>query len=220
MPFFKLTVGAPLLLALCAFPGLADNILITGVGTGGGPAVNAGQFEEQGWTQTEDYTDVNISVALYSWTLSQPFHVQAYLTTSTDGVMTPLASTSFSDSTPDTNPVTYLLFSGLTLPTGTYYVTLAGTDSIGISPGAIWPYECPSGCPLAEDTGVSLLAQGFADNQGHGLLDSSTPYESTFIAGSAPVNLTVTGIPLLPEPGTMTMAAAALGLLTFLKRRR
>lgn len=214
MTFPKLS-AAVYLAALCALPAAADTILSTGVGTGGGPALNSGQYVTQGWTQTANYTDVDISVALNSWSPGQGFHIDAYLTNTVGSATTPLATDSISDSTP--TPVTYLLFSGLTLPAGTYYVTLASTDNNPA--GALWPYECLGGCQPVTDTGVILLDQQYADNQNHGLLNTSDPYESIFIDGGTPVNITVTGIPLLPEPATIVMAAGALGLLAFLKRR-
>ncbi len=216
MTFVKLTAALGLAV-VCALPAAADTILNTGVGTGG-PAVNAGQFEEQGWTQTVNYTDVDISVALYSWTPGEQFDIQAFLTNTINSATTPLASTTFSGSTPTTTPTAYLLFSGLTLPVGNYYVTLASTD---FSPGgAVWAYQCPGTCAITQDTGVTLDTQQYADNQGHGVLDAIDPYESTFIDAAPPVNLTVTGIPLLPEPATMAMAGGALGLLALWKRRR
>src|SRR5215471_8481806 len=66
--------------ALCAaLPSRADTIIDTGAGANG-PSVNGGQFESQGWTQTDTYDDASISVALFSWTPGFTFNITAYLT--------------------------------------------------------------------------------------------------------------------------------------------
>ena len=68
---------------LCAaLPCAADTIIETGVGANG-PSVNAAQFESQGWTQTQNYADVSISVALFSWMPGATFNITAYLTDGT-----------------------------------------------------------------------------------------------------------------------------------------
>lgn len=218
MQILKLAASGLLLLAGITYPAAANTIINTGTGTLG-PAVYAQQYEEQGWTQTQSYTNVSISVALYSWTPGQTFDIQAYLTTAIgSGTTTALATDSFSSSTPNSTPVTYLLFSGLTLPAGSYYLTLASTDSTGSNPGALWPYECFSGCPLTLDTGVALLTQGFA-NPSSGSENPTFPPASTFATGSTPVNLTVTGAPPAPEPASMLLLAAGLGALALRQYR-
>lgn len=222
MPLYKLTGAALIASVVCTVPALANTILYTGVGTYGGPSVNYSQYEEQEWSQTNSYNFVDISTALFSWTPGQTFDIEAFLTTSVGaGVSSAIASTSFSSSTPDNTPVTYLLFSDLTLPAGTYYLTLASTDNNGNNPGAIWPVECASGCPITEAAGVSLLTAGFA-NTSSGTQNADFPPASTFVTQSSALNLTITGSASAagtPEPCSMAMAAAALGALAFLRRR-
>ena len=70
---------ASLGVALRGFTCAADTIIETGVGANG-PSVNGDQFESQGWTQTQTYEDVSISVALFSWLPGATFDITAYLT--------------------------------------------------------------------------------------------------------------------------------------------
>jgi hypothetical protein len=106
------------------------------------------------------------------------------------------------------------LFSALTLPAGTYYLTLSSADNAGNNPGAIWPTECASGCPLTLDAGVTLLPEGYA-NTAFGAQDADFPPASTFVAGPTPVNLTVTGNAgsAAPEPPNGAQMLAGVGLL-------
>jgi hypothetical protein len=206
-----------------ALPCRADTIIDTGVGAAG-PSVNAGQFESQGWTQTGTYDEANISVALSSWTPGSTFNVTAYLTNAIGPLAQspPIASTSFSGETPDSNPQTFLLFSGLTLGPGAYYLTLSSTDSNGAEPGALWLTECASGCPKTLDSGVTLLAENFV-NLSFGVENSAYPPASTFITfPGAFLNfiLTDAGESSVPEPETFRAAMIGIaGLLAGLKFR-
>jgi hypothetical protein len=211
---------------LClALPCAADTIIETGAGIEG-PSVNASQFESQGWNQTESYDNVSISVALLSWTPGATFDITAYLTNAIgpSAPLLPLESMSLSGATADSDPQTFLLFTGLTLGPGTYFLTLSSTDNTGGQPGALWPTECISGCPVALDSGVSLLSEDFV-NQSFGLEDSAFPPDSTFMTSAQVLNLTVTNdVPAsLPEPATFSaalvgMAGLALGM-GFRRRR-
>jgi hypothetical protein len=212
-----------------ATPCAADTIINTGAGADG-PSVNAAQFEAQGWTQTQTYANVDISVALFSWTPGATFDITAYLTNAIGPSAAPpaLDSTTFSGETPDSNAETFLLFSGLTLGPGTYYLTLSSSDSAGEEPGALWPTICGSGCPVALDSGVVLLSQSYSVNQSFGVQDLAYAPGSTFPPPSGPaLNLTVVddGLqdPSIPEPATFTEAVIAMaGLLiaTRLRTRR
>jgi hypothetical protein len=221
----RFTLGLCVLLvgALCAaLPSRADTIIDTGAGANG-PSVNGGQFESQGWTQTDTYDDASISVALFSWTPGYTFNVTAYLT-NTIGPLTlspPIASTTFSGETPDSNPQTFLLFSGLTLGPGTYFLTLSSTDNNGGEPGALWPTECGSGCPKTLDSGVTLLPEYFV-NMVFGVEDSAYAPASTFISSSGTIlNFTLTDAQSsTPEPETLRAAMIGIaGLLAGLKFR-
>ena len=83
-----------------ALPSAADTIIVTGVGADG-PSVNGGQFEAQGWAQTQTYDDVSISVELFSWMPGATFDITAYLTDAIgpSATSSALASTSFSGET-------------------------------------------------------------------------------------------------------------------------
>lgn len=206
-------------------PAAADTIIETGVGAYG-PSVNGDQFESQGWTQTQTYDDVSISIELFSWLPGNTFNITAYLTNEIGPSATfpALASTSFSGETPDHTPQSFLLFSGLTLGPGVYYLTLSSTDSAGEA-GALWPSECPSGCPLMLDPGVTLVSQYFA-NQSFGAQNLAYAPSSVFMTSSPALNLTITDDtpePPVPEPATLSTAIAGMaGLVIAMKfcRRR
>lgn len=207
-----------------ALPSRADTIIETGVGVAG-PSVNAGQFESQGWTQEKTYDDASISVDLFSWTPGSTFDITAYLTNAVGPLATgpAIASTSFSGETPGSNPETFLLFSGLTLGPGTYFLTLSSTDSDGAEPGALWPTECPSGCPKTLDSGVTLLSEYFV-NLSFGIEDSPyAPASSFMTAQNSVLNFSLTDAPgqmNIPEPGTFSAATIGIaGLLAGLKFR-
>jgi hypothetical protein len=196
-----------------ALPSRADTIIETGIGVGG-PSVNAGQFESQGWTQEKTYDGVSISVDLFSWTPGATFDITAYLTNAIGPLaLSPaIATTSFSGATPDSNPQSFLLFSGLTLGPGTYYLTLASTDNTGAEPGALWPTECPSGCPKTLDSGVTLLSENLV-NQSVGIEDSIYPPASTFVTIPGTVlNFILQGAPSLSIPEPETFRAAIIGI--------
>jgi hypothetical protein len=212
---------------LCvALPCAADTIIETGAGADG-PSVNAAQFESQGWTQTQTYADVSISVALLSWTPGATFNITAYLTNAI-GPSAPssaLDTTSLVGETPDSNAQNFLLFSGLTLGPGTYYLTLSSTDNTGAEPGALWPTECVSECIGVLAPGVTLLSQSFV-NDSFGVQDTEFPPDSTFLTSSPALNLTVTDDPpgsSMPEPATLPAALigmAGLLIATKLRNRR
>jgi hypothetical protein len=219
LPYFAWLLPLTLVVAQ---PVLASTILDTGV-SATGPSVQQTQYVEQGWSQTQTYTNVSISVALFSWTPGNTFNITAYLTTATGpSATTALATDVFSGQTADATPQNFLLFSGLTLGPGSYYVTLAGSDNIGAQPGALWPTECDSGCPITEDTGIVLLDQNFA-NGSFGSQNPSFPPGSTFVTGPSPVNLLITadsnsGVPT-PEPSAIAQMLAAFTALLLARRK-
>ncbi len=206
---------------LCAaLPAAADTIIETGVAANG-PSVSGDQFESQGWTQTQTYEDVSISIALFSWLPGATFDITADLTNELgpSATLPSLASTSFSGETPDYTPKNFLLFSGLTLGPGVYYLTLSSTDSGGEA-GALWPLECAFGCPLILDSGVTLVSQYFA-NRSFGAENLAYAPSSIFMTSSPALNLTITNDPPdspAPEPATLPAAiAGTAGLLIAMK---
>jgi hypothetical protein len=223
-PMFKSRLVWLLPLAALSVAQQSDAGLIIDVGSGGpdqGPAVQSGQYVQQKWTQTQGYTDVDISVVLFSWTLNVPFHVSAFLTPNTGPSATPpaLASTSFTGVTSDNTGQRFQLFSGLTLGPGTYYLTLSGTD-VGPQAGAVWS-EGPL-TPTFLDTGITLAAPGFCTVS---LSNSCTPNAayapaSVFNPGGFP-NPVDFRVEAVPEPSTVTMMLSAMASIFFigLKRR-
>lgn len=233
MPILGLVRCTRLLLGPCvlffgalsaALPSHADAIIETGVGVAG-PSVNAGQFESQGWAQEKTYDDASISVDLFSWTPGTTFNITAYLTNAIGPLATSpsIATTSFSGETSDSTPQTFLLFSGLTLGPGTYFLTLSSTDDTGEEPGALWPMECPFGCPKMLDSGVTLLSENFV-NLSFGVEDSTyAPASSFMTAQNSVLNFSLMDAPggvSIPEPGTLSATALGIaGLLAGIKLR-
>lgn len=188
-----------------------------------GVAVYGGQFATMQFTLTQSYLDVAIAVSLYSFTPNVPYHINAYLTNGVGpGTVPPaLASSSFSAQTgPAPAALQQVLFTGLSLNAGTYFLTLSSTDFSGPQPGAIWLVS-----PLAGGTNPNVGQSGYC---GLGLCvpEPGFPPASTF---SFPVvdaysNLVVTGTPLpepesdpIPEPASSV--AVMGGLVALLLRR-
>jgi hypothetical protein len=208
---------------LCAAaPSQASTIIETGAGPTG-PAVNAGQFESQGWTQTNTYANAIISVDLLSWTPGATFDITAYLTNAIGPLATapPLALTSFSGQTSDSNPETFVLFTDLTLVPGTYFLTLSSTDDGGGEAGALWSTECAFGCPVALDSGVTLLSEYFV-NTSFGVEDPAYAPASTFMSSNAVLNFSLTddGARSLSMPEPATLPAAMIGMAALLAALR
>jgi hypothetical protein len=181
--------------------------------------VYAGQFIQQSWTETQAYTNVTISVFLSSFTPDVAFHLSGFLTTDTGPSASPpaLATTSFTGVTASaSSPQSFLLFSGLSLGPGTYYLTLSGTDIGGPTPGALWLGAGPPP-PIVLDTGVGLPNLGICTS-GACTPNATYPVASAFAQGADVENLTVTAV---PEPLTVTATLAALGchVIVGLKRR-
>jgi len=160
----------------------------------------------------------------FFWTPGSTFNVTAYLTNTIGplAISPAIAEASFSGETADSNPQTFLLFSGLTLGPGAYYLTLSSTDNTGVEPGALWATECAFGCPKTLDSGVTLLAENFV-NPSFGVEDSAYAPASTFMSlPGAVLNLTLTDSreSSAPEPETSRAAMIGIaGLLAGLKFR-
>ncbi len=187
-------------------------------GTGSGLGVGTTEFEQQSWTETQSYTNVSISVFLASFAPSVPFQINAFLTTDTGASATPppLAMTSFSGVTASfNNPQNFLLFSGLTLGPGTYYLTLSGSDGpvefpgILPAPGSVWLVAGPP-TPILLDTGVNLPTGGScASCAGSGAYPPTSVFTAETVFGD-PFALTVASV---PEPSTMITMVTAIGCL-------
>ena len=177
----------------------------------GGIAGDGGNTYGVGWSQTQAYENVSVSATLLyggSYFGSTSGDFEAFLSTSYGVGATAFATQTISVPTTVTSPTTYLLFSGLTLGPGDYYLTVAATDT---SSNPAW--ETSSGT-IVLGSGVTYL--GNAQSIG---ADLSAPYQSFGgFGGATPLEFTVTGDPT-PEPGTWGFVFAGLALAC-LKRRR
>jgi hypothetical protein len=178
-----------------------------------GPIVTSELYTQQSWTQTQSYTDVAISVFLGPRVENQPFHLgfTAWLTTDTGPSATPppLATISFTDSTLYTTPQNILLFSGLSLTPGTYYLTLSGTDP-DFQSAAIW---AESSGPQTLDTGVSFPKQTVCGGEClNSIYPPSSPFSPIGTILEFQQNLQIT---TTPEPATLLLFS--LGGFCFLR---
>jgi hypothetical protein len=192
------------MLAVPAFPQSPVTIVSvgqgTGPGSGAGDAITSTQFGMTSWTSTVGFSDVTISAFLYT-SPSVPSSVFRYLTTqegpgaSSASVVAqavvplPLGN---SGSTPELQ-----LFSGLTLPPGTYYLIAAGYELIGGTGWTIGDLPVP---PLTA-AGVAFNGSAFAEAN----VDLNYPPDSPFpvLSLNPPgVAFDVTGVPI--SSGTTT----------------
>ena len=189
-----LTVLFGCLMAAPAFPANAITVVSVAPGSPGSPALSSSQFLMENWTSTVAFTDVTISAFVYSEDGADTT-ATAYLTTQTGAgaawatlvaqasVTLPVGSVG---STPELQ-----LFSGLTLPPGTYYLTLATTD--GSNNEGWLNGDLPTAAVTA--TGVNFNAPAFSN--GNTAVNSAYPPATTF-SGSYGAGLAfdVTGEPL------------------------
>ena len=212
------------LLSIClaAFCVVASAEVIVDVSNGylqQGPNVDNLDAIQLYWTQSQEFEDVSISVPLFSAN-SAAFDINAYLT-STSGPGTsppPIAGTSFS-AAGSTAPIEALLFSGLTLGPGTYYLTLYGSQPSG----PIWLGVQPNAGPSVITTAPGVtISNAFASNGGDlnanyapastfllngNLIDSGTSYQDVTVTGSA-----------VPEPSTWWLTVSGGAILIWFRK--
>jgi hypothetical protein len=171
--------------------------------------------EAIGWNQTDAYSAVSISALVGSLDSSSET-VLAYLTTALGPTAGPpvasatLTVPSFA-SAGDITPA--MLFSGLALGPGNYYLTL-----FDVNPTANVAWAGASSVTTASD--ASLVGQ-YISGTGYGTVNETNPWQSTFVAQPIdyffydPKGFTVTGTPAgaVPEPGTLVLTSAVIGLL-------
>jgi hypothetical protein len=203
-------VVALLAILVCGASAEAGTIIsVSGVSEANTVLTDSG-VEASSWTQTTTFQGVDISAMV-----SGPSTAigTAYLTTSL-GLGTTLAdqiaSTSFSF--PRT-PSYELLFSGLTLGPGTYYLSLTSTGGIAINEGS---WTCNDGCNPSMATivtapGVTRNSDQFTEG------NSIYPPAGTVFTGDHGVIYTVASV---PEPASTTLIAMGLALLTIFSRYR
>jgi hypothetical protein len=174
--------------------------------------VDSSFYQQTSWSQSADYTNVAISAWLFGTTGPGgyvPSAGTAYLTSTLPGVSLQHALV-FPD--PAGLATHMLLFSGLYLQAGTYYLTLASSDPFGGG----WSDDLNGGpgSSTTLDNGVTLGTHGFASPAN---LNVSNPPASTFNPVSPQPFFDVTGDPV-PEPGSVALVGVAAAVL-FARRR-
>lgn len=179
------------------------------------------------WTQTSTFFNVSVSAYLFSNnpTGGPPEQFTAYLTnsigpatTAANNLASPITGIGSTSAAPAPGPAT-LLFSGLTLVPGTYYLTIQSLDtSVG---GFFW--ESQAGLSPTFGSGVTGGQFFLAKSDGStGSLNPTFAPASTLpltnIGGS--VFYTVTGDTTAPEPGSMVLLGLGLVALGAIRRRR
>jgi hypothetical protein len=157
------------------------------------------QAEAVVWTQGGT-TDTTIS-ALIGSVDGNPETVDAYLSYNSQSNL--IASTnvtvgSFADSTDFTAAT---LFSGLTLESGVYLLTLFNTDTTG-NVDVRWA----DGANVTNGLGTYAVS-AYSDSPN---TDVSTPYNSNFSTATDNLGFTVTGTPVVPEPGSIVLALTSV----------
>jgi hypothetical protein len=190
-----------------------------------GPFVYSGSALQIYWIQSREFDDVSISIPLLLASNNAAFDITAYLTT-TAGPGTsppPVASASLSG-VASTTTIEVLLFSGLTLDPGTYYLTVSGPQPNPlVSP--VWIGVVPLDPTLAITTAPGVTISNAFGSDG-GDLDASYPPASTFFlngnlidSGISYEDITVTGTPV-PEPPTWWLTVGAAVILVWSEKSR
>jgi hypothetical protein len=176
------------------------------LGGGGGAAVTDFQFLSDGWSQTKTYVGVSISAELPSF----PPPVSsgtAYLTTRIGSGTTPsdqIASTNFAF--PPSFSPRITLFSGLTLPPGTYFLTISA------APGSAGGWETIAEANATFTTDAGVLPQPPAPSSGFFFTNVGSEYPPAAVFFNyQPIHpvFTVTGA-IVPEPSTFALEFAGL----------
>jgi hypothetical protein len=166
-----------------------------------------------GWTQTSDYTDVDVFANLF--TPGSPGTVN-YALVDAIGPGTSFAANGIVEGTATTpaNPTEVDLFHLTSLAAGTYYLVLDSSV-----PNTSWQYNFPFQSNFTMDTGVSYL--GAASSSGSPSINTGYTPGSTFSGAFYPVEFQVTGNVAAPEPATLAGTGLALiGLSIVLRRTR
>jgi hypothetical protein len=193
---------------------VANPITIIGVSAptvGEGAGIASDEFLQVSWSQTGSYMGVKISALLFGDIVNGsylPTTGEAFLTSSLLGA--PLEQT-FTFPDPFIGPSNVLLFSGLRLPAGTYFLTFASTSPFG---GALVS-TLETSPNITLDRGVVL---GDGQYSIFSNVNSANPPGSVFIPINPPANFffQVTGSPVVtPEPSSMVLTGTAIAGLLF-----
>ena len=174
----QLVIASFLLLTVGSTDGTADTIALVSNASPapGGSAVCSTQYLQTSWTQSAGYTNVTISAWLFG--------------TYTNGGYTPSSGTAYLTSTvpgeyweysfvfPDPqNSTQVVLFSGLNLKAGTYFLTLVSSDPVGGG----WSDSLNGGPGSTTTLGAGVTLGSFTFTPPANV-NVSNPPESTFIA--------------------------------------
>ena len=167
-----------------------------------------------GWTQTSDYTDVNVFANLF--TPGSPGTAD-YALVDAIGPGTSAATDVVARGTvtTPTNPTDVDLFHLTSLAAGTYYLVI---DSP--SPDTGWQYNYPFVGNYTTASGVSFLGDQWAYGA---LINAGYTPGSNFSGTSLPVEFSVTGTVATPEPATsggVGMALVGVALLARVAQKR
>ena len=179
------------MLALSAFPANAVTVVSVAPGIPGGPAINSAQSLAVTWTSTVAFSNVTISAYVSSQSAAHTA-ATAYLTTRAGAGATTASLVAFANVTLPTGNYApeVQLFSGLSLPPGTYYLILATADTSG---DESWSNgDLPT--PAVTAPGVTFNGTDIGNP-----VNSAYPPASSFGAGYEPPGLAfdVTSAPLV-----------------------
>jgi hypothetical protein len=212
-----------------AMPAEADNTVVSvsnGNPVAGGIVVASVEYLQESWSQSTGLTDVSISAWLFGPVGPGGLVPQAgtaYLTSSVLGEPELMQTFVFPGPGSSDGPGDLTLFSGLTLPEGTYYLTVASTDL----PGGAWVdcYEQPpaSPCTATLASGVTL-AYGTASHSCPSCGDPLDPANPplSFFSPTVPNDYFMFAVTTTPEPSSIVLFGSGCLFLGFviLGRRR
>ncbi len=202
----QLHIANGLALAVFSVHGTAETIISVAGTPNAGDVLTSTGVGAVSWTQSTSFHDVEILALVDSAPDGASDIGTAYLTTGLGPGTTladQIASTSFP--IPSTN-MYVLLFSGLTLGPGTYYLSLTSTGGIADNEGA-WACVCGGGPSV-------VLGAGVSRNPGAGTEDDSIyPPGGTVFPFPEPANVIHTVAEALEVPEPSTLGLLGVGVL-------
>lgn len=174
--------------ALLNIQALSDTVIsVSSTNDFGCLVIYSGQGYRVGWTQADTYGTVSVSAKLNSGGAAGQTG-RAYLTTQIGpgtSVANEIASTNF---TFPLQPANLMLFSGLHLPPGTYYLSIIGDSTTW---GSCWV----SGSATNVDTGTAVTSLGGFGAAG-GVVSNYFPASPVYFNGPIPPEFSVLGTDL------------------------
>jgi len=175
-------------LAVSTLSNAATILSVNGPGEPAGcVAIWAGQGYRVGWTQADTYDAVSVSATLTSWGIAGQTG-RAYLTTQIGAGTTVANEIASTNLTFPLNPASLVLFQGLHLPPGSYYLSIIG-DSPSLS--SCWNGFIATNVVTALDV-ISLGCFGAAG----GIVSPYFPSSPVFADNPIPPSIDVEGMDL------------------------